>query len=142
MSAVDFQAVRQLVPLKAVLTLLGWSASSQRGKQARGYCPLHSAERHHSRIFAVEGEKWYCHCCKKGGDAIDLYASVKGLSLWRAAAELCELTGQAVPWLTGREGLWVAKRNRKRNGRGDAGGSPPPSSPPADGLGGEGRQMG
>jgi len=131
MSGIDFQAVREAVPLAQVLGLVGWSPSWVKGQARRGWCPIHSARPHGSRIFAVDGNRWYCHQCKRGGDCIDLYAACKGLSLFRAAAELCEMTGHPTPYREG-GGLFVRRpRNRKRNGRGDAGGAPPQSSPEA-----------
>jgi hypothetical protein len=128
MPGVDFKAVRVMVPLLHVLSFLSWRPSWSRGKCMRGWCPIHSSEAHSSRIFAVEGDSWYCHKCRRGGDAIDLYASCKGLSLWRAAVELCELSGLKPPFLPG-DGIWCRRpRNRKRNGSGGAGGLPPGTS--------------
>lgn len=125
MAGVDFAVVKAAVPLSEVLRLLGWSPTYKQGKRCRGWCPLHSSDPHGSRIFATNGDQWYCHKCKTGGDQLELYARVRGLTLYGAAIELCKRVCLPVPWLRGDAFHFRRPRNRKRNGRGEAGGVPP-----------------
>lgn len=62
----------------------------KRGSYYLGLCPLHP-EAHHS--FAVyphsgKGGRWFCFHEHRGGDAVSLYAEVKGLSYRQAWEEL------------------------------------------------------
>lgn len=93
---IDFDAVKRLVPLSRVLTWLGWSALSINGSQRRGRCPLRKHDRS-KREFAVRGEGWYCHKCGRGGDVLDLWASVRGVPLYPAAQDLCAHFNLTVP---------------------------------------------
>ncbi len=99
MPGVDFDAVKHLVPLDRVLELIGWRPHTHEGRERRGACPVHRSRSPKSRSFAVNGEKWYCHACKTGGDQIRLYALVMQLDPYAAALELCRRQGLKVPWM-------------------------------------------
>ena len=49
-------------------------------------CPIHS-ERTPSCCFYPDG-RWYCFCCHKGGDAVDLYCALYGTSKLQAAYDI------------------------------------------------------
>jgi len=67
----------------------------------RGPCPLCSPSSLTSRSLAVDIPKgvWYCHSCRKSGDAITLYALLAKVSCWEAAVALSDLSKSPVPWL-------------------------------------------
>ncbi len=62
-----------------------------RGRRAWARCPIHG-ERTASMMFDEAG-KWHCFGCNSGGDSIDLYAALYGLSLLDAARRLAEEFG-------------------------------------------------
>ena len=47
-------------------------------------CPLCESGAHGGRnsdgAFHVDGEKWYCHSCQRGGDVFSLYAEMNQLN--------------------------------------------------------------
>lgn len=51
------------------------------------HCPLHSEKTPSCRLYPEQGRFW-CYGCNKGGDAVDLYAAVRGTSIAEAAAEM------------------------------------------------------
>jgi hypothetical protein len=101
----DFDAVRQAVPLPAFLESLGLELR-QEGETYRCLCPLHD-ERHGRSLIIYPDARWVCHGkCRaaypKGGDVVDL----AGL-LWNDADRLRvmeRLLGQEVPRTTGGPG--------------------------------------
>lgn len=108
MPGIDFVAMKNLVTLKETLGLIGWAPQRREPSSLRGYCPLHSCIPHPSRSFAVSGEVWYCHSCKRGGDALDLYGALYGCQPWEAARRLCNALGRPIPWLRRRRGPRVS----------------------------------
>ena len=102
--AIDFAAIRALVTMAAVLQLLGFRANSSRGGQQRGPCPLHGSTSGTSRCFSANLDEQVFHCfkCGCGGNALDLWAKAKQLSLYDAAVDLCERLGIAVPLCSAR----------------------------------------
>lgn len=51
-------------------------------------CPFHT-EKHPSMCFYPNGS-WYCFSCKTGGDSVALLASMKHMSMYDAAKEICD----------------------------------------------------
>lgn len=49
-------------------------------------CPLHGEQRP-SLLMDARG-RWHCFGCGRGGDAVDLHAQLRGISLHQAALEL------------------------------------------------------
>ena len=100
MPGIDFTLLRQQVPLTQVLDLLGFTATTRRGPQLRGPCPIHRSASPHSRSFAADVEKncWHCFRCGAGGNALDLYLAVTGLPVYDGARELCARLHMPVPW--------------------------------------------
>jgi transposase len=91
---VDFADLKRQLPLARVLDQLGLLAGLRgSGPQRRGPCPLHRGDRR-GRTFGVNLDEHVFTCfdpaCARHGDVIDLWATVKGLSLRDAALDLLE----------------------------------------------------
>jgi transposase len=91
-SYVDFAHLKRQLPIARVLDQLGLAARLKgSGPQRRCTCPIHRGDAR-GRTFSVHLEQNVFHCfdaqCAKQGDVIDLWASVKGLSLRDAALDL------------------------------------------------------
>jgi hypothetical protein len=91
---VDFGHVKQQLPMGRVLDQLGLAARLRGGgPQKRCTCPIHRGDQR-GRTFSVHlGQgvfQCFAKCCGKKGDVIDLWASVKGLSLRQAALDLIQ----------------------------------------------------
>jgi DNA primase len=101
MAGIDFAEVRRRVRLGQILELCGFVPRTRRGAQVRGPCPVHRSRSPHSRVFAAQLERqvWHCFGCRRGGNALDLWAARTGLRLYAAALDLCARLGIAVPWL-------------------------------------------
>jgi putative transposase len=99
--AIDFAAVRSLVSMAAVLQLLGFHASSTRGAQQRGPCPLHGSTSGTSRSFSanLDQNMFRCFKCGKGGNALDLWAQATRQTVYDAAIDLCQRLHLPLPTL-------------------------------------------
>jgi transposase InsO family protein len=99
--AIDFEAVRALVTMAAVLPLLGFQARTTHGAQQRGACPLHGATVGTSRCFSVNLEQhtFRCFQCGRCGNALDLWAQATRQPIYDAALDLCQRLGIALPTL-------------------------------------------
>lgn len=62
------------------------------GNRAWAICPLHN-EKTPSLLFDASG-RWHCFGCNKGGDAVDLYAALYGVSAIEAAAAVMQISGK------------------------------------------------
>ena len=100
MPGIDFTLLRQQLPLTQVLDLLGFTATTRRGPQLRGPCPVHRSTSPQSRSFAAHVEKncWHCFRCGAGGNALDLYLAVTGLPVYGGALELCAPAWRHPAW--------------------------------------------
>ena len=58
------------------------------GRQCQIRCPLPSHEDIHPSCTLFADGGWYCHVCQKGGDVVDLYAALNGLTLRDAMREM------------------------------------------------------
>jgi len=107
--AIDFDAVRAAITLAVVLQLLGFQASSSRGAQQRGPCPLHGSSSGTSRCFSANLEQNAFHCfkCGRSGNALDLWAQATQQSPYDAALDLCQRLNIPLPTLS------PPPRNRK-----------------------------
>jgi len=101
MPLVDFRQARSEIRLAAVLELLGWQARERRGEQARGACPLHGSTSPRSRSLSAQLGRgvWRCFVCGASGNALELWARVRGRRLYPEVLELYERLAQPVPWL-------------------------------------------
>jgi hypothetical protein len=107
----DFAHLKRQLPLTRVLEQLGLSSRLRGGgPQRRCACPLHRGDAR-GRTFSVNLDDNVFQCfdkkCAQKGDVIDLWASVKGLSLREAALDLVRTFGLEPAPRTGTE---------KRNG--------------------------
>jgi DNA primase len=98
---IRFAEVRALVPLASVLDLVGFVPHGVCGDHVRGPCPVHRSASPRSRSFSADLKRHVYHCfkCGSGGNQLDLYAAVKGLTVFEAAVELCAQLHHEVPWV-------------------------------------------
>lgn len=101
MPGVDYRAVGASVPMAKGLELLGIAARGTARGQFRGTCPVHGSESPHSRSFSANLANGLCRCCKCGfvGNHIQLWATLKKMSVYEAAIDLCRQAGVEVPWI-------------------------------------------
>jgi len=99
--AIDFNAVRALVTMAAVLELLGFQPRSSRGGQQRGPCPLHGSSSALSRCFSANLDQHSFHCfkCGRSGNALDLWAAATNQTPYDAAVDLCQRLHLPLPTL-------------------------------------------
>jgi hypothetical protein len=91
-TAIDFAHLKRQLPMARVLDQLGLSSRLRgAGPQRRCPCPIHRGDAR-GRTFSVHLQQGVFQCfepsCGKKGDVIDLWASVRGLSLREAALDL------------------------------------------------------
>ncbi len=101
MPGVHYKTVQSRVPMAKVLGLLGFATSGVTGDQLRGPCPVHRSQSLRSRSFSVHLARDVCHCFKCGfaGNQIQLWAALKGMTVYAAAVDLCQQAGVEVPWI-------------------------------------------
>lgn len=104
--AIDYRAVRQLISLSRVLSLLSFEPVQCRGDNLRGNCMLcarqPAAQSPRSRTsFAANLPRhiWYCFACRQGGDQLKLWSLSNQQPLYAATKLLCHSAGLAIPWL-------------------------------------------
>jgi DNA primase len=133
MSGVHFAEVRARVAMADVLDLIGFTPCESSGAQVRGPCPVHHSASPSSRSFSanLNFHIYKCFKCGSGGNQLDLYAAVTGLSLFEAAIALCEQLHHEVPWVLKESSPWsqpAGRRTRPRRSAfkpgGQAGSSP------------------
>ena len=101
MPGIRFTEVRAQVPLAHVLDLIGFVPHRISGNHVRGPCPVHRSDSRTSRSFSANLKRHVYHCftCGSAGNQLDLYAAVKGLTVFDADVELCAQLHQEVPWV-------------------------------------------
>jgi hypothetical protein len=92
----DFAAIKANCPLHDLLSFIGWRPLRSYNGQERGKCPLHASNRSRSYSFAVQGDRWYCHRCKVGGDVFELWGRIYHQAPYKAAVELCKTLGRPI----------------------------------------------
>jgi putative transposase len=99
--AIDFIAVKAVVSLAAVLSLLGFQPTTSQGAQRRGPCPLHGSTSGISRCFSANLDKNAFHCfkCGRSGNALDLWTKATSQSPYDAAIDLCKRLAVPLPIL-------------------------------------------
>lgn len=93
---INFRDLRNSVRIEEVLTWMSWEASSRAGDQLRGPCPLCAGptadikRREANRPFSVNARRniYRCFRCGSSGNALDLWASYRNLSIYAAAREI------------------------------------------------------
>lgn len=90
-----------MIPLSEVLELVGFVPHEACGDQVRGPCPVHRSRSSDSRCFSVNLKRnaYRCFKCGAAGNQLDLYAAVRGLTVFAAAVALCAELGREVPWV-------------------------------------------
>jgi len=93
MPGIDYYRLRQQITMREVSELIGFRATRRRGPQLRGPCPVPGCRGTSDRSFSVHLARhtYHCFACHSHGNTLDLWATVRGLSLHRAALELCQL---------------------------------------------------
>ena len=101
MPGVNFNLLRERISIVDVLRLLEFEACGRQADQLRGPCPVHGSSSPRSRSFTanVRLDRHYCHRCGSGGNALELWATVRGVSVYAAAIELCGSLGLEIPWI-------------------------------------------
>jgi DNA primase len=101
MPGVNYSLIRGQIKIEAVLQLLQFEATDERGDQWRGPCPVHGSKNPRSRSFSVNVRlgRYHCFACGSYGHALELWAAARRLNLHAAAVELCQLLRIDVPWM-------------------------------------------
>jgi DNA primase len=101
MPGIHFASVRARIALTDVLAVIGFVPCESYGDQVRGPCPVHHSATPSSRSFSANLRLniYKCFKCGSGGNQLDLYATVTGLSVFEAAIELCEKLDHEIPWM-------------------------------------------
>lgn len=99
MPTINFNRVRQMISLGDVLRVIGYQKGEIIGVGVRGPCPLYCHADPRCCKLSWAEDRWYCHRCRKGGGALELYMKYRGKTLFIAALELCRLLGRPVPWM-------------------------------------------
>jgi len=104
MPGIDYRQLRQLVSMSEVLELIGFRATSRRGSQVRGVCPIPDCPSTSGRDFSVHLNRqvYRCFACQSHGNALDLWAAVRRLPLYSAAIALCHAANLIPPLLPAR----------------------------------------
>jgi len=102
MPGVNFQVLREQITMRDVLQQLQFEAMVRHGDQWRGPCPVHCSRNPRSRSFSVNVAlgRYQCFSCGSRGHALALWSAVRGVTLYAAAVELCQVLGVKVPWVT------------------------------------------
>jgi hypothetical protein len=88
----DYEHLRRVVPITAVLEYLGLGRGFKRSGSSRlvGSCPLCKSTA--KRCFVIDTDKhhWFCFACCRGGGTLELLAEVFGIDLPRGAALIAD----------------------------------------------------
>jgi DNA primase len=94
---IDFQDLKQRVPVEQVMTMLGlaltWSADA---KQWRGPCPR-CKDGGDRALVVTPGKGYYCFSDKQGGDCIAFAAHILNVSMRDAAKHIAEHVNNDAP---------------------------------------------
>jgi DNA primase len=101
MPGIDYRELRRRITMREVLDLIDFQPASRHGDQLRGPCPIPGCRRTSERAFSVHLTRhvYRCFTCHSHGNALDLWAVVRGLSLHHAALDLCHILSVDPPWL-------------------------------------------
>ena len=92
--SLDYDRIKSEIKLREVLDHLGWRPIWSCGERRRGPCPIHGSTSERSRIFAVSGDRWFCHKCKVGGGWLELWMRIYKLSVYPATLNACAALGR------------------------------------------------
>jgi DNA primase len=101
MSGIDYRQLRQQVSMAQVLDLLRFKATSRRGTQLRGPCPIPGCPSASRRSFSVNltRQVYRCFACGSHGNPLDLWAAARHLPLHVAALDLSQAVNLIPPRL-------------------------------------------
>ncbi len=97
MPGVDFSELRRRISLRHVLALLDFHPIRSSKSQFRGRCPFGCSDSVRSFVAYLESNRYYCFSCRRCGNPLDLWATVKQLPLYEAATDLCRRLHIDVP---------------------------------------------
>jgi len=88
----DFDRVRALVPLDAILNRYGVLTGLKRaGSQLRGACPIHNGGNPEQFLVNLNSNTWYCFGdCERGGGTLEFVAERERVPIRRAAELIAE----------------------------------------------------
>jgi DNA primase len=117
---INLKVVKQNVRIAQVLGWLHWQPVSKQRDELRGDCPFHATSWRRSKCFSVNTriDCFHCFKCGEKGNALELFARVRKLTLHAAAIEICQLAGMAVPYLNAPEQRRGASPNTARLAKG------------------------
>lgn len=93
MSYIDFTALKELVSIERVLSVLDLKAK-QHGSQWRSACPFCKTGGDRALVVTPSKKSWYCFSARKGGDLIALVAHIRNISQRDAAQFIAEQFGE------------------------------------------------
>lgn len=89
----NFQEIKQSVPIRVVLQHYQWKCLRRRGDRVQGRCPIHHGQREDAFHADRRNNGFHCFCCQAHGSALDLVAAVERCSIRQAALLLEEWFG-------------------------------------------------
>jgi len=101
MPGIDYRRLRTEISMHQVLEQIGFEASSRRGDQVRGVCPLPACQAGAGRTFSVHLGRgiFRCFACGLAGNQLDLWAMLHNLPLHQSVESLCRHLHRPIPWL-------------------------------------------
>jgi DNA primase len=101
MPGIDYHQLRQQITISEVLDLIGFQPAWRHGPQLRGPCPIPGCCSTSHCPFSVHlaRQVYHCFACRSYGNAMDLWAAVRGLPIYQAALDICHVTHLDPPWL-------------------------------------------
>jgi len=87
---VDFKAVKDAVPITAVLQHYGVQGLKKSGHELRGRCPIHKGEGSDAFKVNVEKNVFQCFSCQAKGNVLDFVAAMEKCSVRDAGVKLQE----------------------------------------------------
>jgi len=101
MPGIDYRELRRQITMREVLDLIGFQPTSRRGPQLRGPCPIPGCRSASDRAFSIHlaRQVYHCFACRSRGNALDLWAALRGLPTYAAALDLCQVTKLDLPSL-------------------------------------------
>lgn len=99
MPGIDYAALRARIAIRDVLGLVNFQPVHRRGVRLRGLCPLRCSQ--DPRVFTVNlaTNRYYCHCCHRFGNQLELWADLQQRSLFDASQDLCRRLNIPVPYI-------------------------------------------
>ena len=97
MPGIDFAEVRARVSMREVLRLLSFRPLRGGRNQLRGPCPFACGPSRRAFVAYLESRRYYCFCCRRSGNQLELWAAARQLSIYEAARDLCQRLHIAVP---------------------------------------------